>query len=85
LKTITHRTPIAASHNSSLPEIVGDVILHFDAENVVGIVAAINQVLSDNSLRLAMIKKGNNRSSSLSWEECGRETISIYDSTFSKR
>jgi len=84
LKIITHRTPIAASHNSSLPEIVGDVILSFDAENVVGM-AAINQALSDDSLRLAMIKKGNNRSSSLSWEECGRETISIYDSTFSKR
>jgi glycosyltransferase involved in cell wall biosynthesis len=40
----------------------------------------IYQVLSDQSLRKALIAKGNDRLKLFSWQEMARKTVAIYQS-----
>ena len=85
LEAMACGVPVAAADNSSIPEIVGDAAQLFDAKDVNRMSAVINRILSVDSLRMALIKKGIERSASFSWEKCARATIAVYGSTISKR
>lgn len=66
--------PIAAANNSSLPEVVGDAGLLFNATDPADIVRAITEIKSD---RDKWVKKSLARAKHFSWEKCAQETLEI--------
>lgn len=84
LEAMACGSPVAAADNSSIPEIVGDTALLFDAQDVVGMSVVIGKILSDGSLRMSLSQKGMERAASFSWDKCARETIQVYNHVFGK-
>jgi alpha-1,3-rhamnosyl/mannosyltransferase len=70
--------PVIAANNSSIPEIVGEAALLFDAQDVMGISDAMCKILTDQALSARLSKAGIERAASFSWEKCARETIDVY-------
>lgn len=78
LEAMSCGAPVIAANNSSIPEIVGDAAILFDAHDVQGMAAAISQVLTDETKRSHLRAAGLERVAGFSWEKCGRETIDVY-------
>jgi len=78
LEAMAHGTAVVSSNNASLPEVAGDAALLVDPYNVEEIAEAMHRILTDETLRAALIKKGFNRASQFSWEKTARETLEVY-------
>jgi glycosyltransferase involved in cell wall biosynthesis len=85
LEAMACGAPVVAAANSSIPEIVGDAALLFNAQDVEGMADTLRRVLTDVSLRKAMIKKGIERATIFSWDRCACETIDVYETVFESR
>jgi glycosyltransferase involved in cell wall biosynthesis len=79
LEAMACGAPVIAADNSSIPEIVDDAALLFNAEDVNEISSVMKRALMNDSLRSSMSKKGLERVVSFSWERCGRETLAVYE------
>lgn len=69
--------PVVVSNTSSLPEIVGNSSIFVDPESAESISAGIKKVITDEKVRLDLIKKGNANLKRFSWETCAKETLKI--------
>jgi len=78
LEAMACGTPVVAANNSSIPEIVGEAALLIEAKDVLGIAAAMTQVLTDDALRQHLIEKGLKRAAGFSWARCASETVGVY-------
>ncbi len=67
-------SPVAASNNSSLPEVVGDAGLLFNATDPADIARAISQLRAS---RAHYVQKSLARAGHFSWEKCAKETLKI--------
>ncbi|KKU26463.1 MAG: Glycosyl transferase group 1 [Microgenomates group bacterium GW2011_GWA2_46_16] len=67
-------TPVAVANNSSLPEVVGDAGLFFNAADPADIARAITEIKSD---REHWVKKGLARAKVFSWAKCAKETLDV--------
>jgi len=77
LEAMACGTPVIASNNSSLPEVVGDAGLLIDPYNAVDISIAVKSILTDPSFRNSLVKRGLQRVQGFSWEECARRTLDL--------
>lgn len=66
--------PVAAANNSSLPEVVGDAGVLFNATDPADIARAITEIQAD---RAKYIKLGLARAKYFSWEKCAHETLEV--------
>ena len=66
--------PIACSDRGPLPEVLMDGGVYFDPEDVESISAAVERLILNQDLRLAMGKRSAVLSERYSWERCGYET-----------
>ncbi len=66
--------PVAVSDNSSLPEVVGDAGLYFNASDPEGMAEAILLLKKD---RESWVKKSLARAKLFSWEKCAKETLKV--------
>lgn len=80
LEAMLHGCPVATSNASCLPEIVGDAALLFDATDESKITAAIDRIVSDNSLRERLVRDGRQHALTYSWQRMAQETLAIYES-----
>jgi len=71
-------TPVAAANNSSIPEIVGDAALLFDAERPDQMAQSMACLLSDRGKRIELAQHGLRRAAKFSWARCAEETIAAY-------
>jgi glycosyltransferase involved in cell wall biosynthesis len=78
LEAMSCGCPVICSDRSSLPEVVGEAVRFFDPESIDSLTDALNQVVSDSSLRRALINKGHLRSAEFSWSKCADETLKVY-------
>jgi glycosyltransferase involved in cell wall biosynthesis len=85
LEAMACGAPVIAADNSSIPEIVGEAALLFDAQDVNEMSSVMHQVLTDETVKMRLQKDGLKRSAQFSWNMCGRETIAVYNSVFDKR
>jgi glycosyltransferase involved in cell wall biosynthesis len=85
LEAMSCGVPVVAANNSSIPEIVGDAAILFDAQDVNGISAAMCQVLADESVQARLKRDGLERASKFSWDKCGAETIAVYTDVLNNR
>ena len=79
LEAMSYGCPIITSNRSSLPEAGGDAVLYVDPENVSDIAEKMNKLLSDDSLRQELIKKGNEQVKKFSWEKAAKETLRVLE------
>jgi glycosyltransferase involved in cell wall biosynthesis len=83
LEAMACGTPVVASNNSSLPEVVGDAALTVDPHDVEGIAKAMEQLLNEE-LRNEMRTRGLARAKLFSWERTARETLKVYEEVYAK-
>ncbi|PIR98958.1 hypothetical protein COT87_02015 [Candidatus Collierbacteria bacterium CG10_big_fil_rev_8_21_14_0_10_44_9] len=69
--------PVAVANNSSLPEVVKDAGLLFNASDPADIARAVTEIKSD---REHWVKKSLARAKHFSWAKCARETLQVLTS-----
>jgi len=69
---------VVCSRAASLPEVGGDAAEYFDPYSVEDIAAALERVLSSSDRREELRRKGLQRVSRFSWDECARQHAQIY-------
>jgi glycosyltransferase involved in cell wall biosynthesis len=77
-EAMSYGVPVVAASGSSLSEVGGDAAVYFDPFEIADIAKKLFNVLSDQSLRCEMIRKGLARASELTWNRTALETISAY-------
>ncbi|NJC98960.1 MAG: hypothetical protein C3F07_15070 [Anaerolineales bacterium] len=85
LEAMSCGVPVVAADNSSIPEIVGEAAVLFDAQDVNGISAAMRKVLTDESMQVRLKRAGLERAAQFSWDKCGAETVAVYKKVVEKR
>lgn len=78
LEAMACGTPVIASGESCIPEILGDAPLYFDAYNVLDIAEKMKTITTDTELRKDLIKKGLEQVKKYNWEECAEKTLKVY-------
>lgn len=71
--------PVLASNVTAIPEVGGAAAIYFDPLSVDEISQTMLRVLSDESLRESLARRGYARAHQFSWDEAARQTISIYE------
>lgn len=80
LEAMVHGCPVVSSNATCLPEVYGDAAHYFDPENVEEMAQKISEVLSNESLRKELVKKGHKQVGKYSWEKMAQETLEVYNS-----
>ena len=71
-------TPVITSNTSSLPEVAGDAALLIDPHDSHNIAEAIVRILSDETLREEMMRKGYAQAQHYTWAKAAEKMLSIY-------
>ncbi|MEN8252547.1 MAG: tRNA pseudouridine(55) synthase TruB [Patescibacteria group bacterium] len=77
LEAMAVGVPVVAAKNSSIPEVLGDTAIYFDAENSKECAEKIKEVINNTQLRGEMIEKGLKRVKKFTWEKCARNTLRV--------
>lgn len=72
-------TPVITSNVTSLPEVCYDSALFINPHDPHELSHAMERVLSDSLLVLAMVKKSFTRSRQFSWEKTAKNTLAAYN------
>ena len=80
LEAMMFGTPAVTSLEGSLPEVVGDASVSFDAEDDEDLTRALHSAVFDDALREEKIAAGYEQAKKFSWERCARETRAAYES-----
>jgi len=78
LEAMASGTPVVCSDAASLPEVVGDAALLFDAGDVTAAAGAILRLLEDDSLRASLTAAGRERAALFTWKRTAAETVAVY-------
>lgn len=77
LEAMACGTPVLASFNSFLPEVVGDGCILVDPNNIVDISNSIKSILTEEGLRKLLIKRGLKQAKIFTWERCAQDTLNL--------
>ncbi|MEQ8677483.1 MAG: glycosyltransferase family 1 protein [Aggregatilineales bacterium] len=78
LEAMACGTPVIVGNNSSLPEVVGDVGLLFDASNVDDLCATLEFALKNENWRTQTSKQGIERAATFTWARSAEIALSVY-------
>ena len=78
LEAMAERCPIISSNATCLPEIAGTAALYFDPRSVDELVAAIQQLLEDSSLRGTLVEHGTHQLQRFSWHTTAAKMHGLY-------
>jgi glycosyltransferase involved in cell wall biosynthesis len=70
--------PVVAAAAGAIPEVVGDAALLVDPTDVSALANGIEQVLRDESLRAALIERGDRQWRKFSWDTTACELAALY-------
>ena len=82
LEAMACGTPVLASNNSSIPEIVSDSAILADPSDLEDFCGKITEILSDEELRTNLTNRGLSRAAEFSWEKCAMQTIEVYQRVY---
>ncbi len=71
-------TPVIAANSSSLPEAAGDAALLVPPHDVDVIVASLERVLSDATLRETLRERGLRHAARFNWQNVAQQTATVY-------
>jgi glycosyltransferase involved in cell wall biosynthesis len=78
LEAMAAGTPVLTSNTSSLPEVAGDAAYFVDPLDTAAISLGMEVILKDESLQLAMIKKGLQQVRRFYWGCVGQQMLRIF-------
>jgi glycosyltransferase involved in cell wall biosynthesis len=83
LEAMQHGAPVISSDATCLPEVYGSAAHYFDPLNTKAITQAINEVLTDTSLRDSLIAAGTKQVQQFSWRRMAEQTLDVYNKSLS--
>jgi glycosyltransferase involved in cell wall biosynthesis len=78
LEAMACGTPVVAADNSSLPEVVGKAGLLVEAGDADALAAALARLLTDEALRVHLVRAGHKRARRFTWEAAAQKLLSTY-------
>ncbi len=78
LEAMAYGTPVIATESSSIREGVGDAAMLVEVDDVPALAGAIERVLTDESLRAELVRRGADRAKRFTWEQCAQDTLALY-------
>lgn len=78
LEAMACGAPVVASTGGALPEVAGDAAILVNPCHTDNLADAVAAVLSDDSLRRDLIRRGFERSRQFNWAETARQTLEVY-------
>jgi glycosyltransferase involved in cell wall biosynthesis len=85
LEAMGYGAPVASSNASCLPEVYEDAAHYFNPIDSNDIARAINDILSNETLRKELIKKGKKQNKKYSWRRMAKQTHAIYESVLKRQ
>lgn len=82
LEAMNCGTPVITSNVTSIPEVVGDAGILINPYDISNLTTAIGNLLSNESLRNELSKKGYERSKDFSWKKTAENTLSVYEKVY---
>lgn len=80
LEAMACSCPVVSSGAGSLPEVGGDACIYFDPTSSEDMFKKIESVLSSETTRKDLIKKGLKRYTQFNWEKMAKQTLEVYES-----
>ncbi len=84
LEAMSKGIPVISSDHPCMREVLADSVYYFNGKKVSAIADAIEKILSDNSLREKLIKKGYFQVNKYSWKNMANKTLEAYGDIFNK-
>lgn len=78
LEALSYGLPVAASNNSSLPEVLNKAAVYFNPHDKEDIIKKITEVLDNKELADKLVETGYKRIRFFSWQEMARATLNLY-------
>jgi len=78
LEAMTCGTPVVASNQSALPEVVGQAGLLVDPRDVKALAAAMSRLLADKDLHQKLAQAGHVRAANFTWGNMAVKLIALY-------
>jgi glycosyltransferase involved in cell wall biosynthesis len=78
LEAMSHGVPVAASKQTSIPEVLGDAAYYFDPNNKENMSQAIDVLGSIHKIQDEFIEKGLARANQFSWNKTAVDTLDVY-------
>lgn len=78
LEAMACGTPVVTSNVSSMPEVAGDAAVMVDPYDVEALAYALEQVITDDSLRQLLIHRGYQQASHFTWERAAQGLFTVY-------
>lgn len=78
LEAMASGVPVITSNSSSLPEVTGEAAVLVDPYDVEGMAVAMEKVLSEETLRQALISEGYKQIQRFNWEDSANQLYQIY-------
>ena len=78
LEAMQYDAPVVSSNASCMPEVLGDAAHYFTPTDTDDIARAVNDVLTDETLRQSLIEKGKVQRDKYSWRKMAQETLDQY-------
>lgn len=78
LEAMASGVPVITSNSSSLPEVAGEAAVLVDPYDVEGMAVAMEKVLSEETLRQALIGQGYKQIQKFNWEDSANQLYEIY-------
>ncbi|WP_425616592.1 glycosyltransferase family 4 protein [Anatilimnocola sp. NA78] len=80
LEAMAYGTPVIATESSSIREGVGDAALLVEVDNIPALSGAIERVLTEESFRAELVRRGTERAKRFTWQQCAKDTLALYES-----
>jgi len=78
LEAMACGTPVITSNCSSIPETVGNAAIQIHPENTEELVHEMRNILSDQALRIDLVKKGLAHAAFHTWEKAAEKLIAVF-------
>lgn len=78
LEAMEYGTPVVSSNATCLPEVYGQAAHYFNPTDTSDMAEAIDQVLSNDNLRIRLSKAGYKQIKKYSWKKMAKETHAVY-------
>ncbi len=85
LEAMSRGLPVLASRSGSLPEILGEAALYFDATDIVSFEQVLRSVLDDPLVRIELRQRGYRQVARYSFREMAYATAKIYQEIFENK
>jgi glycosyltransferase involved in cell wall biosynthesis len=79
LEAMSVGIPVIASEAGSIPEVANDAAVLFAADDVDALASGIERLLTDDTLRAELVRRGHKRADEFSWASTAKELADCYE------